>query len=95
MITEEMDWLYWNRDRVSESDWWHWVDSKTDQEISGLGEFWLRHLDRSNTAGHAWFIVSGITHAHHQGLPLSPRQRRAVCAYARQHWDQLRVGSVS
>ena len=94
MITEEIDWLYHNQDRVSESDWWLWVDSKTDREIAELGEFWLRNLDRRNTAGHAWFVVSGITHDHRQGFTLTPRQRRAVCASARQHWAELRVGSV-
>jgi RimJ/RimL family protein N-acetyltransferase len=95
MIQEQMDWLYWNRDRVDESDFWLWADSLSDGDIAQLGEFWLDHLDRSNTAGHAWFVVSGITHDYHQGYGLSQRQRRAICAYARQHWDQLRVGSLA
>ena len=96
MITEEMDWLYWNRDRVAESDFWSWIDSKSDQEITVLGEFWLRHLDRDNTVGHLVHLVASITHDwRYQGWSMTPRQRRAVVTAVRETWDQLRVGSVA
>ncbi len=95
MTTDEMDWLYWNRDRVSETDWWLWVDDLSDQEIVRVGEFWLDHLARSNRAGHAVHLVASITHDWHQGLGMTPRQRRALAAAVREHWADLRAGSIS
>lgn len=95
MIEQELDWLYWNRDRVSETDWWAWVDDQSDQEIVRLGEFWLGHLDRSNRAGNDWHLVASITHDHRSGLPITPRQRRAVAAAVREHWSSIRPGSLA
>jgi hypothetical protein len=94
MIQEEMDWLYWNRDRVAESDFWLWVDSKSDREISELGEFWLCHLDASNRVGHLHHLVAAITGDYrYHGYSMTPRQRRAVATAVRETWDQLCAGS--
>ncbi len=96
MITEEIDWLYWNRDRVAEYDFWQWVDSKSDQEIAELGEYWLRNLDRNNTVGHLHHLVASITGDwRYQHISMTPRQRRAVATAVRETWNQLRVGSVA
>lgn len=95
MISEEMDWLYWNRDRVAESDFWTWVHSKSDREITELGEFWLRNLDRSNSVGNLHHLVAAITGDwRYNHLSMTLRQRRAVATAVRETWDQLRVGSV-
>lgn len=96
MIAEEMDWLYWNRDRVTESDFWAWTASKSDADIAALGEFWLCHLDRNNSVGNLHHLVASITHDwKYQGWSMTPRQRRAVVTAVRETWDQLRVGSVA
>lgn len=94
MIENELDWLYWNRDRVSESDWWLWVDEQSPGDIVRLGEFWLDNLSRHNRAGSDCHLVASITHDYRQGLPLTTKQMRAVAITVREHWDDIKCGAL-
>lgn len=96
MKIDQLDWLYWNRDRVAESDWWLWTDDLTDQEIVEIGEFWLRNLDHHNHAGEHYWLIADITYQwRYQSQPMTVRQRRAVMAAVREHWGDLRVGAIA
>lgn len=95
MIRDELDWLYWNRDRVSESDWWSWADDQDPAQVIRLAGFWLDHLDRHNRAGRHYSLVISISEQWYHNHAITVKQKRAVLAALREHWADLRVGSLA
>jgi hypothetical protein len=96
MLRDEIDWFAVNRDRVSDSDWWLWVDSIAHPDAVKLAQFWMRNLNR----GH---LVPGVDYVRAQGIvawyrehgDITPRQHRRLMITLRDNWFEMCAEAIT
>lgn len=93
MLKDEMDWMYHYRDRVSEEDWWKWVDSVAHSQAIDLSHWFLTHLEGwHQVPGRIVWQMQDIVASHAVTPNLhTQRQHRWLMAAMREHWSQLDV----
>ena len=79
-----VDYIYWNRDRLTEADVWQLIDTISDRQALEMTDTWLY---RSSAPGSIHIKAQGIIEWYQLRGFISVKQRRwlvwAICT----HWD--------
>jgi hypothetical protein len=97
MLQDELDWMYHNRDRVTEDDWWRWVDSVDHIQAVDLAQWFLSHLEKLHRVpGNIVWQMRDIAAAY-ASAPLhhTQRQHRWLMAAMLEHWSQIDVYALA